>query len=225
MKFRFSILCPAWFLAAAAGATMTAAQPSTQDLATARQQYSEAREAVDKGNWTEYRKLRPGLQDYPLAIYLDYFQLIGQPEKVRPADALRFISDTTGSPLPNRFAYRYLAKAGQERRWKDFLLVQPEEPSSVELQCYYFRAKLAEGETDSAWAGAERLWDYGQSRPKVCDPLFTAWLKAGQLGDEVVWSRQLKAFDARQQSLMSYVARQASPELAPWANKLQSVYL
>ena len=210
---------------AISGAAIAAAQPSSESLANSRQQYSEAREAVDKGRWTEYRKLRPGLEDYPLAIYLDYFQLTRQPETVRPADALRFISDTEGSPLPNRFSRRYLTLAGQERRWQDFLQVQPEEPSSTDLKCYYFRAKLAQGDTDIAWAGAERLWDHGQSRPKVCDPLFSAWLKAGQLSDEVVWSRQLKAFDARQRSLITYVARRASPELAPWADKLLAVYL
>ena len=207
------------------GAAIAAAQPPSESLANARQQYSEAREAVDNGRWTEYRKLRPGLEGYPLAIYLDYFQLTRQPETVRPADALRFISDTEGSPLPNRFSRRYLTLAGQERRWQDFLQVQPEEPSSTDLKCYYFRAKLALGDTDIAWAGAERLWDHGQSRPKVCDPLFNAWLKAGQLSDEVVWSRQLKAFNARQRSLITYVARRASPELAPWADKLLAVYL
>ncbi len=225
MRFRVPGLLPAVFLATAASASIAIAQPAAENLANARQQYSDAREAVDKGRWTEYRTLRPGLEAYPLSIYLDYFELTGQADKVRPADALRFISNTAGSPLPNRFALRYLSKAGQQRRWDDFLQVQPEEPSSVELKCYYFRAKLAAGDTDTAWAGAERLWDYGQSRPRVCDPLFTAWLKAGQLSDEVVWSRQLKAFDARQRSLMTYVAKRASPELAPWADKLLAVYL
>lgn len=212
-------------LPAFADAAIAAAQPSSEILVNFRQQYSEAREAVDKSRWTEYRKLRPGLEDYPLAIYLDYFQLTSQPETVRPADALRFLSDTAGSPLPNRFSRRYLTLAGREGRWQDFLQVQPEEPTSTDLKCYYFRAKLALGDTDIAWVGAERLWDHGQSRPKVCDPLFEAWLKAGQLSDEVVWSRQLKAFDARQRSLITYVARRASPELSPWADKLLAVYL
>jgi soluble lytic murein transglycosylase len=219
------MLLPGLLLPAIASAAIAAAQPPAEGLDNAREQYSEAREAVDKGRWTEYQTLRSGLEEYPLAIYLDYFQLTRQPEKVRPADALRFISNTADSPLPNRFSRRYLTLAGQERRWQDFLQVQPDEPSSTELKCYYFRAKLAIGDTDTAWAGAQSLWDHGQSRPKVCDPLFSAWLKAGQLTDQVVWSRQLKAFDARQRSLITYVGRQASPELAPWADKLLAVYL
>jgi hypothetical protein len=100
----------------------------------------------------------------------------------------------------------------------------PQEPNSVELKCYYFRARLAEGDQLAAWEGAERLWVHGKSRPKQCDPLFNAWLKAGQLSDDVVWARLLKAFDARQESLMKYVARKASPDLQPWADTLLAVY-
>lgn len=224
MRFWAQLLLPAMLSAAAVTTATAAGQTSSEALAIARQQYSEARQAVDAGRWTEYRELRPGLDDYPLAIYLDYFQLSRQPESVRPADALRFIERSADSPLPNRFSRRYLTRAGEQQRWQDFLQVQAEEPASIDLKCYYFRAKLAAGDTDSAWEGARRLWDFGESRPKACDPLFNAWRKAGQLTDEVVWSRQLKAFDARQQSLMSYVARQGSPALAPWSDKLLAVY-
>ncbi len=61
-------------------------------LSTARQQYGDVMEAIDRGRWTEYEQLRPGLEDYPLAIYLDYFRLSSRPARVRPADARRFIS-------------------------------------------------------------------------------------------------------------------------------------
>jgi soluble lytic murein transglycosylase len=128
------------------------------------------------------------------------------------------------SPLPNRFLSVYLNRAGKDRRWNDFLSVMPREPNSIGLKCYYFRALLATGDELAAWEGAERLWNHGESRPKECDPLFASWLKAGQLEDDVVWSRMLKAFDARQRSLLGYVARKGSPELTPWSEKLLAVY-
>ena len=193
-------------------------------LSSSRQEYGAAVRAIDRGNWTEYEQLRPGLDDYPLSIYLDYFQLSRQAERVRPADARRFISLSADSPLPNRFLSVYLHKAGADRRWRDFLQVATQEPNSVELKCYYFRAKLAEGDALAAWEGAERLWIHGKSRPKPCDPLFAAWMKAGEISDEVVWARLLKAFDARERSLMNYVARKGSPALAPWSEKLLAVY-
>lgn len=195
-----------------------------QGVDSARDNYSDAVRAIDRGQWTEYQTLRPGLEDYPLAIYLDYRQLSRQVSKVRPADARRFITASEDTPLPNRFLANYLRQAGKERRWKDFLAVMPDEPNSVDLKCYYFRAKLSQGDELAAWEGAERLWVHGKSQPKPCDPLFAAWLKADQLSDEVVWARLLKAFDARQRSLMTYVARKGSDALRPWSERLLAVY-
>jgi peptidoglycan lytic transglycosylase len=205
-------------------AAVQAVPLAPEELDSARQDYDRAVQAIDRGQWTEYRQLRPGLDDYPLSIYLDYYQLSRQVSKVRPADARRFISASGDSPLPNRFLANYLQQAGRARRWKDFLAVKPDEPNAIELKCYYFRAKLGTGDPLAAWEGAERLWVHGKSRPKECDPLFEAWLKAGQLSDEVVWARLLKAFEARQGSLMKYVARKGSDELRPWADKLLAVY-
>ena len=49
-------------------------------------------------------------------------------------------------------------------------------------------------------------------------------MDAGQLSDELVWARMLEAFDARQGSLLRYIARKGSAELQPWAQRLQAVY-
>ena len=225
MRFRVRFLLLGCLLPLCVNVAVAATEDADDTLSAERRQYEAAMRAVDKGRWTEYEQLRPALDQYPLAIYLDYFQLTRQPRDVRPADALRFISRSADSPLPNRFSNLYLRQAGREQRWQDFLQVRPDEPEGIELKCYYFRARLAAGDSDIAWDGARRLWDAGESRPNACDPLFAAWLKSGQLTDEVVWSRQLKAFDARQRSLMTYVAKQASPQLAPWADKLLAVYL
>ena len=81
-----------------------------------------------------------------------------------------------------------------------------------------------QGDTLAAWEGAERLWVHGESRPKECDPLFDAWLKSGELSDDVVWARMLKAFDARKRTLLTYVSRKGSEQLAPWSETLLAVY-
>ncbi|QIB67241.1 transglycosylase SLT domain-containing protein [Kineobactrum salinum] len=200
------------------------AVPTWPPPAEDREQYRNAVEAINRGRWTQYQHLRPGLENYPLAIYLDYFELSRKPRQVRPGDARLFLQRSEGSPLPNRFLGVYLMQAGRDARWQDFLTVMPNEPNSIELKCYYFRARLASGDQLAAWEGAGRLWVHGESRPKACDPLFDAWLKADQLSDEVVWARLLKAFDARQRSLMSYVAGKGSSRLRPWSDKLLAVY-
>ena len=225
MGYRDSVVVAGFLLQLLTGVMVAAPAAATaESLSTARHQYGDAMKAIDRGRWTEYEQLRPGLEDYPLSIYLDYFQLSRQARQVRPADARRFIRLSQDSPLPNRFLSVYLSQAGKDRRWGDFLAVAEKEPNSVELKCYYFRAKLAQGDKLAAWEGAERLWVHGSSRPKVCDPLFDAWLKSGELSDDVVWARLLKAFDARETSLIQYVARKGSDELRPWSDKLLAIY-
>jgi peptidoglycan lytic transglycosylase len=192
--------------------------------AAAREDYKVALAAIKRSDWLDYEQLRARLDDYPLAIYLDYYKLDKQVHRVQPEEAIRFVSSSQDSPLPNRFKARYLKRAGSDRRWQDFLALMPDEPNAVELKCYYFRAKLATGDDTAAWEGAQRLWTHGKSQPKECDPLFSAWLKSGLLTDDVVWARLLKVFDARQRSLLAYVARQGSDALKPWSDILQAVY-
>ena len=193
-------------------------------VAVTRNQYGDAVIAIDRGQWTEYERLRNDLDGYPLDVYLDYFKLTKSPASVRPSEARQFISLSADSPLPNRFLSVYLTRAGRDRRWGDFLEVKPDEPNNITLKCYYFRALLAAGDTLAAWEGAERLWIHGESRPKECDPLFDAWLKSGELSDDVVWARMLKAFDARKRTLLTYVSRKGSDQLAPWSETLLAVY-
>ena len=157
-------------------------------------------------------------------MYLDYYQLTGQLGRVRPQDATRFLERSADSPLPPRFLSQYLRRAGAAQRWSDFLTVWPQEPNSVELKCYYFRAVLAQGDQQRGFAGAKRLWLHGKSQPKACDPLFRRWEAAGQLTDDLVWERMLAAFAARQGSLMRYISRKGSANLQPWTERLQRVY-
>lgn len=190
----------------------------------ARQKYHGALEALDERRWNDFTSLRSQLDDYPLAIYLDYFKLAHEPQRVSPDEANTFLYRSADTPLPNRFLAVYLKQAGKARRWKEFLEVMPNEPNDVVLKCYYFRAQLAVGDKQVAWDGAAALWQYGRSRPDQCDPLFDAWIAAGKLTDELVWARMLAAFDKRQSQLMRYVSRKGSAQLQPWADKLLKVY-
>ena len=93
-----------------------------------------------------------------------------------------------------------------------------------ELQCHYYRAKLALGERDAAFKGAADLWNVGQSQERACDPLFEAWIAAAGPSDALVWSRALKAFDAKNGHLIRYVKRFASEPLQRDLDELAAVY-
>jgi peptidoglycan lytic transglycosylase len=193
-------------------------------LALSRQNYKEALDAIGERRWDDFQGLRAQLDDYPLAIYLDYYQLVRQAHSVSPKDAREFMQRSGSTALPNRFLSAYLHSSGKRERWSNFLEVMPEEPNNPVLKCYHFRAQLAAGNDAVAWAGARKLWVQGRSQPDECDPLFKSWEKAGQLTDTVVWERMLAAFDARQKSLLRYVASKGSEDLRPWSDILLKVY-
>ncbi|NQX90038.1 MAG: transglycosylase SLT domain-containing protein [Halioglobus sp.] len=211
-------------LVAVAVLALAISDARADSLAQQRQDYGAALVAVGLGDTEAYAQWRERLVRYPLAIYLDYYQLRRNMGAVSVAEAVEFVQRSAQTPLANRFLSAYLREAGKNGRWRDYLAVMPDTPNSVDLQCYFFRAQLAQGQSAQAWNGARRLWVHGESQPSACDPLFAAWMAAGQLTDDIVWTRLLNAFDARQRALMDYVAKKSSADLRPWADKLLAVY-
>ncbi len=216
----------AFLLVCGVGAGTTAATDTTDaSLNEQRRSYTEARQALKDGNIARYERLRTGLNDYPLAIYLDYARIARHPGGVSPQQAREFITRSADSPLALRFLGAYLRAAGKSGRWRDFLQLMPEEPNSIDLKCYFFRAQLARGDKDLAWEGAARLWVAGNSQPGACDALFQAWQDAGGLTDDLVWLRLRNAFDAGEGSLLRYVARKSSSRIRPAVDTLLAVYV
>jgi soluble lytic murein transglycosylase len=190
-----------------------------------RQVFLGAEKELRSGAGPQYRSLRRQLDGYPLAIYLDYEILRERLRKATPEQALEWLQRADGSPLENRLRAAWIVDHGRRERWRALLAVQPEEPRDAELQCYYYRARLAQGDTDAAWSGAQRLWNVGKSQHRACDPLFNAWMgEVGTPDDALIWSRALKAFDARSAQLLRYLTRFASPELLPLLQELYAVY-
>ncbi|MCL1125127.1 transglycosylase SLT domain-containing protein [Shewanella surugensis] len=194
-----------------------------QTLTVEQQHYLAAQKALDKNQQKHYKTLRSALDKYPLAIYLDYQAKKNDLSQLPGKQAQTIINQWQYSPLYNRARGRYLARVGQKKRWNDFLIISPTAPNNITLQCYFFRAQLAKGNTKIAYTGAKELWLWGKSRPKACDPLFTAWKKDGLITQDLLWSRMLLTFDARQYSLLSYLAKQLTAHPAE-AKRLIHVY-
>ena len=207
----------------AAVVTVGAAAPSAE-LSAQRQDFAKAESMIKSRRFTQFRQLRPTLNDYPLAMYLDYQVFDARLSAVTGDQAARFIDSVKDSPLALRFKDRYLRSQGKLRRWDNVLAASPTRPNDIELQCYFFRAHNQKGDRALAWQGAEELWLHGKSRPKACDPLFDSWLKAGQMTDALSWQRQRLAFDAHRSGLMTYAAGKGSAAQAPWAEQLLAMY-
>ena len=198
--------------------------PTPEQWADERALYQRAVAELDSGAGDRYQRMRDALTDYPLEVDLDFSVKLGQPHDMTVEEASLFMASAKGTPLAGRFLVAYLRHKGQDRRWQSFLGVLDGAPAMPELQCYYYRAKLATGDRDTAFQGAERLWDVGFSQDDACDPLFERWIASRGPSDDVIWSRALKAFDAKNGHLIRYVKRFASVPLQRDLDELAAVY-
>lgn len=189
-----------------------------------RARFLDAERELRSGAGPRYRALREQLDGYPLTIYLDYARLRERLRRATPAQANEWLQRAAGSPLENRLREAWIRDHGQRQRWRALLAVQDTAPHDDELQCYWWRAKLATGDRAGAMDAAARLWNVGQSQHRACDPLFAEWMTESPPGDALVWSRALKAFDGRSSQLLRYLTRFASPELLPLLQELYAVY-
>lgn len=192
-------------------------------LTTQQQMYLDARKALDNKQLGKYQTLRNKLADYPLTVYLDYHAKMDGIIQSSGSAALTAINQFDTTPLYNNLRYRYLLNAGKKQRWEDFLVISPDTPNDIRLQCYFYQAQLDAGNKDMAYKGIERLWIHGYSRPKECDPVFDKWTQAGHRSQEVIWQRMLLSFNAGQSSLLSYLSKKITQHKTQ-AKLLMSVY-
>ena len=197
---------------------------SPEDWVQERVLYQKAAAELDSGAGNRYREMRDALDSYPLRVDLDFAVRLGQLHDMTAEQARVFLRSASGTPLASRFRIAYLRHKAQDRRWRAFLDVLDEVPVMPELQCYYYQALLAVGDRQAAYAGAATLWNVGYSQDDACDPLFKAWVSAVGPSDELVWSRALKSFEAKNGHLIRYVKRFASQSLQQDLDELASVY-
>ncbi|MCG9696536.1 transglycosylase SLT domain-containing protein [Shewanella sp. Isolate11] len=193
------------------------------ELTKQQQQYLDARAALNDNNFDRYSKLRSQLDNYPLTPYLDFNADMDQLLASSGKQALKRIEPFKGMPLYQSARYRYLVNAGKQKRWQHFLTISPTAPNNTALQCYFYRAQLANNNSELAYKGAEKLWLSGQSRPKECDPLFSAWEKSGHRSQALIWSRMLLSFNSGQYSLLRFLAKKVT-HYQQQAQLLVSVY-
>ncbi|WP_028113687.1 transglycosylase SLT domain-containing protein [Ferrimonas kyonanensis] len=191
-----------WMIITLFWAGLLSAQPV---LSPQQQHYQQALAALKQGDNDEFRRLRNQLKDYPLQPYLDFEHRSGQMHKLTAQQAVEILSSLTDTPLYDRFKHRYLVQAGKQKRWSIFLSISPQPPRNTDLRCYYYRARLAEGDIDTAWSGAHDLWLTDRSLPDACTPLLRAWQKAGQRNNAIIWQRMLLTFEGNQGQRLAYL--------------------
>ncbi len=193
-------------------------------LVQQRQHYLSAREALRRGQMVNYRKYRDRLHGYPLAAYLDFFELNRKLRRLPINDVDKFLNDHPNTYVGDKLRQRWLHQLAKHSRWTDFLQYYDDKVvSSTSLKCRALYARHKTGDAQALTEVAE-LWNVEHSQPKECDNLFKAWITAGLRTPELNWDRFNKAIKARNRTLARYLAKSLEGQQAKLANLHLEVY-
>ncbi|MDD5363940.1 MAG: transglycosylase SLT domain-containing protein [Gallionellaceae bacterium] len=139
-----------------------------------------ARDANAKGRSTQLARLAERIPDqYPLKVYLDYWQL--KNASAGNEALLAFADANPDTPLSERIRQEIARSYGKNEDWPGFRqIVGKLARQDKELQCFDLRARLQQNDA-RAVTEATALWRTAQDLPSSCDPLFDTLAARGSL--------------------------------------------
>lgn len=195
--------------------TINSAVHKTATLAQQRKTYLAAEKALKLGQITRYKKLNEKLHNYPLQAYLDYRYLRSRLHRLPKEKINTFLQQYEDSPLHRRLLNAWLSKLAQKGLWHEYLNTTASNNSRH--QCLRRWAYYKTGQTDAAFDNLEKLWLAAHSLPRSCNPLFSAWEKAGHINSDLVWKRFQLAMDARKTTLAKHLLTYLPVKQQHWA--------
>jgi len=169
--------------------------------------FSQAEQALKKGDSETYNRLKKQLAGYPLLPYLEYAE-ITQDRKapLKEKDVARFLERHDGSGPAYLLRIRWLNQLADGKNWKSYLKWYGESDSNVTRKCHYLNALIRTGHGGKTHAEIDEIWDYGRSRPDACDPVLSYWRQKKLLTRDKVWSRADKAMNLGQTGIATHLA-------------------
>lgn len=172
-----------------------------------RKDFTSAETALNKGDRKTWRKLEPGLKDYPLYADLIFKLAIQDISRTSQKDAERYLTQLDNTPLRKTYLKSWLKQLAAKNRWQDYLRLY--EPGlGTRYECYASHANYEIGELEKARAQAEKLWLVGKSQSKYCDPVFKLMKQQGHMNDDLVWQRIELAITKGKTGLVKYLKKQ-----------------
>ena len=147
--------------------------------------FLDTREAFARGDIARLDRLANQLDDeYPLAPYVQYWQLRSRIADLSPGEIQNFLAHYNNSLVADRLRADWLRQLAKDRDWPGFLREYPQlTTEDTELVCLAYQARLAQGES-GILTQARPLWFTAQVLPESCLPLFELMFKKDMLTAE-----------------------------------------
>ncbi|MDH5511833.1 MAG: transglycosylase SLT domain-containing protein [Gammaproteobacteria bacterium] len=208
------------------GAFNTAfAQEITEEEESRRRDYLAAMEALKARQLTRFKTLYQRLDGYILRGYLEYESLKNRVASAPASEIRRFLADNSQAPTSDYVRKKWLHVLAKRRDWPTFLEEYRDIEDEPELQCVRLSHLLKTSEQQATlMAEAEQLWLTGKQLPRACDPVFSAWKKAGHMTADKVWERIRLAMEARNLRLAGELAGHLDPSERAWVRRWQDMH-
>lgn len=148
-----------------------------------RKQFTQAESLLKQNKTSAYKKLRAQLNDYPLAPYLDYQEVLKGLSRAKTQDISQFIDTYSDLPIASRLNRTWLNHLNKQKKWVAYSQHFTQHPvNHVHYECKQQEALLhgSAKQKKEALYKAKELWLVGYSQPTACDPLFKAWMATGR---------------------------------------------
>ncbi len=201
-------------------------QWASRELGDLRNDYRQARTALEQREYKRFRQLRAGLDNYPLAGYLDYRFLLRNPQQLDAAALADFDNRHGNARLTRYLKRKWLQTLASERDWDALVEHYEPELANTRLHCAYLRGRLQQdtGLLPSLLPEIELLWLSPSSLPKDCDPLFKRMINGPGVSPTAGWQRFLLSYGAREIQLAKYLVRYLDKGTREQAEQLLALY-
>ena len=177
---------------------LTAENPllaTTPKLINQRKYFQDAEAAAKKGDTAEALRIKKNhLEDYPLAIWIDYWNLTNNMDVSKYPKVVEFIRSDDHKELSQILKNKYIDFLARHGNYKQVsVLIGKKKPfddnmemnsSQQTLQCRYYEARWHLGQADmSSQIFANKIYMQLKPYPSGCSGLIYVWGQNGNLND------------------------------------------
>ena len=160
-----------------------------------------AYDAFRAGNTSKLELYAQRLKTSPLEVYVSYYRLKMNLEKVAAKSVTDFLSRPQDTPMIDLLRVDWLKLLGKKQQWEMFdaeylHLIN----GDTELTCYALQSRRRTEEL-AALLEARKLWFNSKGQPESCGMLFDGAISAGIISDRDIKQRLYLALEANNISL------------------------
>jgi soluble lytic murein transglycosylase len=223
MKFRHSLRHSfRYTLLALLGASLLT--PLGALASSADEQFLAARSAARNGDRARLEQLAPTLQDYELASYVDYWQLLLDLKEADPASVTAFLNRNPNSYVAEKLRTDWLRQTGKQQHWAAFDAEFPRllQTPPQDIACYSLQGRRAQGDP-SMLDDALPLWLTLLEPPEPCYPVLEALILEKRVLADLVWARIRNQFEANKTTAAAYSMNYLPPSQTPDTKLAQTI--